>query len=134
MTIVANTYDMRTLPSAGKDWHVSLQTADARGCEAIKAAETGFSHYITKLVVHSDVSMDVSVGSGGDDGTEVTTVHFGPIPLKKSGPAQGLTVIPFIWNAPRGKGIKCTSGLSIAIDSTIIGALSIEANGKTCKD
>ena len=131
MTIVANTYDMKTLPSAGKDWHVSLQTEDARGCEAIKAAESGHSHYITKLKIRVDVSMDVSVGSGGDGGTEITTVHFGPIPLKKSPTSQNYE---FEWQAPRGMGIKCTSGLSTAIDSTVLGTLWIEADGRTCKD
>ncbi len=133
MAIVANTYDMRTIPSAGKDWHESLQTEDARGTEEIKAAESGFSHYITKIVIRLDRSMDVSIGSGGDGGTEVTTVHFGPIPLRTL-LTGNKDAVPFIWEAPRGKGIKCTSGLSIAIDSSAFGTLWIEANGKTCKD
>ncbi|KKK77397.1 hypothetical protein LCGC14_2854010 [marine sediment metagenome] len=70
MTIVANTFDMRTIPSAGKEWHVSLQSEDLRGCEAIKAAESGHSHYITKLAIRNDKTslMDVSIGSGGDEG------------------------------------------------------------------
>ena len=120
---------MRTLPSAGKDWHESLQTTDARGCEAIKAAESGHSHYITKLKIRVGANMDVSIGSGGDGGTAVTTVHFGPIPFKGQG-ASG----QYDWKAPRGKGIKCTSGLSIAVDSTALGTLWIETDGKTCKD
>lgn len=81
MTIVANTYDMKTIPSAGKDWHESLQTEDASGCGAIKPAESGFSHYLTKLKIRTDAGMDISIGSGGDDGDAVTTVHFGPIPM-----------------------------------------------------
>ncbi len=133
MAIVANTFDMRTIPSAGKEWHESLQTEDARGAETIKAAESGFSHYITKLEIRLDVTMDVSVGSG-ETAEAVTTVHFGPIPLKKTGAPGGITAPPFIWKAPRGKGIKCTSGLSITIDSTSAGTLWIEADGKTCKD
>jgi len=133
MTITANAYDMRTLPSAGKDWHVSLQTEDVRGCEAIKAAESGYSHYITKLTIFTDtvLAMDVSIGSGGDGGTAVTTVHFGPIPIKK---LAGTQIEPFTWNAPRGMGIKCTSGLSIAIDGTATGTVWVEADGRTCKD
>lgn len=136
MTITANTYDMRTLPSAGKDWHVSLQTEDARGCEAIKAAESGHSHYITKLIIRGDSGdiggMDISVGSGGDDGDAVTTVHFGPIPLRKV--HAGTVAKIFNWKAPRGMGIKCTSGLSVAIDNSVIGTLWVEAYGRTCKD
>ena len=134
MTIVANTFDMRTIPSAGKEWHVSLQSEDLRGCEAIKAAESGHSHYITKLAIRNDKTslMDVSIGSGGDEGTSVTTVHFGPIPLKRS-TGNALT---FNWEAPPGMGIKCTSGLSIAIDAlaTAGATVWVEAYGKTCKD
>jgi len=131
MTIEANTFDMRALPSAGKDWHESLQTEDARGSEAIKAAESGHSHYITKLKIRTDVLavMDVSIGSGETDGA-VTTVHFGPIPLKRALQQDKV----FNWKAPRGMGVKCTSGLSIAIDSTAEGTMWVEADGRTCKD
>ena len=129
MSIVANTYNMRTIPTAGRDFHVSLQTEDASGAEAILAAASGYSHYITKLIIRADAAMDVSIGSGGDGGTAVTTVHFGPIPFKGQG-ASG----QYDWKAPRGKGIKCTSGLSIAVDSTALGTLWIETDGKTCKD
>ena len=127
MAITANTYNMRTIPSAGKDFHLSLQSEDASGCEAILAAITGFSHYITKLIIRADAAMDVSVGSGGDGGTSVTTVHFGPIPLAA---ASG----NFDWEAPRGMGVKCTVGLSIAIDSSASGTIWVEAHGKSCKD
>jgi hypothetical protein len=127
MAITPNTYNMRTLPSAGKDFFVSLQTEAASGCEAILAAASGYSHYITKLLIRADAAMDVSVGSGGDGGTAVTTVHFGPIPLAAAG---GF----FEWNAPRGMGIKCTADLSIAIDSVGDGTMWIEAHGKSCQD
>lgn len=127
MSIVSNTYNMRTIPTAGKDFHLSLQSADVSGCEAILAAESGYSHYITKLMVRSDAAMDVSIGSGGDGGAAVTTVHFGPIPLAA---ASGFIE----WNAPRGMGIKCTADLSIAIDSSASGTMWIEAHGKSCQD
>lgn len=130
MGITANTFDMRTLPSAGKDWHESLQTEDARGCEEIKAAESGFSHYITKLTICADTNKDVAIGSG-ETADAVTTVHFGPIPFKI---AVGATISKFNWEAPPKMGIKCTSGLSVTIDSSALGTLSIEAHGKTCKD
>lgn len=127
MSITANTYNMRTLPTAGRNFHLSLQTEDASGCEAILAAASGYSHYITKLKIRADAAMDVSIGSGGDAGAAVTTVHFGPIPL-----AAGSGF--FEWNAPSGMGIKCTADLSIAIDSTAGGTMWIEAHGKSCQD
>ena len=127
MSIVANTYNMRTIPTAGRDFHVSLQTEDASGAEAILAAASGYSHYITKLIIRADAAMDVSIGSGGDGGTAVTTVHFGPIPL-----AAGSGF--FNWEAPLGMGIKCTANLSITIDTSGGGTMWIEAHGKSCQD
>ena len=127
MTIAANTYDMRTIPTAGRDFHLSLQSADVSGAEAILAAASGYSHYITKLIIRADAAMDVSIGSGGDGGSSVTTVHFGPIPLAAADGA-------FEWEAPPRMGIKCTADLSITIDSTGGGTIWIEAHGKSCQD
>ena len=118
---------MRTLPTAGRDFHLSLQSEDVSGAEAILAAATGYSHYITKLSIRTDAAMDVSVGSGGDGGTAVTTVHFGPIPL-----AAGSGF--FEWNAPQGMGVKCTADLSITIDTSGGGTIWIEAHGKSCQN
>jgi len=122
----ANTYNMRTLPSAGKDFHLSLQNEAASGCEDILAAETGYSHYITKLKIRADAAMDVSIGSGETTGA-VTTVHFGPIPLAA---ASG----SFDWEAPRGMGIKCTVSLAITGLSSGDGTMWVEVHGRTCKD
>jgi len=127
MSITANTFNMRTIPTAGRDFYLSLQTEAASGCEAILAAASGYSHYITKLKIRADAAMDVSIGSGGDGGTAVTTVHFGPIPL-----AAGSGF--FNWSAPRGMGIKCTANLSIAVDTVGDGTMWIEAHGKSCQD
>jgi len=126
MTITANTYNIEALPTAGNVWRVSLQSEDVTGCEAIKAAETGYTHYITKLLIRTDAAMDLSIGSGGDGGTSVTTVHIGPVPLDA---ASGI----FVWKAPERSGLKCTKSLSIAIDSTAAGTIWIEAYGLTAK-
>ena len=127
MGIVANVYNMRTIPTAGREFHLSLQTGDARACEEILAAASGYSHYITKLVIRTDAAMDVSVGSGEDESDTIITVHFGPIPLAAN---SGF----FEWQAPRLMGIKCTADLSITIDSTATGTMWIEAHGKSCQD
>lgn len=255
MSIEANVFDMRTIPSAGKNWYESLQTEDVTGAEEIKEAESGFSHYITKLKLRTDAPMDISIGSGQGGGA-VTTVHFGPVPIvglgselvvnggfdadsdwtKEGGwsitggkavdasamsphsiyqeslalainttyqwsitfsdgvwnasivtffvaeitcivvsgangdgtytgkittpaslesqfiiifsellPGMGCKVDDvsvkeitgagyFDWKAPRGQGIKCTSGLACVIDATGAGTLWVEAYGKTCRD
>ena len=126
MAIVTNTYTIEALPTAGKVWYVSLASEDASGCEAIKAAESGYTHYITKLLIRTDAAMDISIGSGGDGGTAVTTVHIGPVPLDA---ASGI----FVWKAPDRMGLKCTEGLSIAIDSSASGTIWIEAHGYSAK-
>src|SRR3990167_232227 len=126
MAITANTFNVLAIPIIGNDWFVSLQTEDATGCEAIKAAEAGHAHYLKKIMIRADAAMDISIGSGGDAGTAVTTVHIGPVPLDA---ASGI----FVWSAPKGFGIKMTDALSIAIDSSAAGTLWIYAEGKTCK-
>lgn len=126
MTIDANTFNVQAIPSAGGDFYRSLQSENVSGCEALLAAADGYSHYITKLTIRADAAMDVEVGSGGDSGADVTTVHFGPIPL-----AAGSGF--FEWEAPRGMGVKCTVGLSITIDSTASGTIWIEIHGRSCK-
>lgn len=127
MAITANTFNLQALPTAGKAWQVSLQSEDLSGCEAIKAAESGYTHYITSLHIRTDAAMDISIGSGGDGGTSVTTVHIGPVPVDA---ASGF----YLWKSPEKMGLKCTSGLSIAIDSSASGTVWIEAHGFTVEE
>lgn len=126
MAITENAFNIEELPAAGKVWRVSLQSADVSGCEAIKAAESGYTHYITKLLIRTDAAMDLSIGSGGDGGTAVTTVHIGPVPLDA---ASGI----FVWRAPEKMGLRCTESLSIAVDASASGTIWIEAHGFTAK-
>lgn len=124
MAITSNTFNIVMLPREGNDWYVSLASEDLSGCEAIKAAESTKTHYITRLLIRADAAMDISIGSGGDGGTGVTTVHIGPVPLDA---ASGI----FVWKAPPGMALKCTAALSIAIDSSAGGTVWIEAWGHT---
>lgn len=126
MAITSNTYNIEAIPTNAAPWYVSLQSADASGCEAIKAAVSGQYHYLTKLVIRTDAAMDISVGSGGDGGTAVTTVHIGPVPVDA---ASGIIV----WKAPPKHGLKHTVSLSIAIDASASGTMWIEAYGYTAR-
>lgn len=123
MAITANTYVVDDLPLDGNMFYRSLTSEDASGCEEILAASSGHAHYLTKLIIHGDAAIDVSVGSGETTGA-ITTVHFGLIPLSAE---AGL----FEWNAPPGKGVKCTDETSITVDASGAGTLRIEAHGKT---
>lgn len=124
MAITANTYSLVALPTDGVLFYKSLQSADVTGAEEITAASTGHTHYITKLLVHADAAMDISIGSGETTGA-VTTVHFGPVPLDA-------TFGKFEWEAPPGMGLQCTTATAIVVDSSGAGTIWIEAHGKTC--
>lgn len=124
MAITANTFTIESLPDEGSLFYKSLQSEDVSGAEEILAAVSGSTHYLTHLKIHADAAIDVSVGSG-EDSNAVVTVHFGPIPLAA---ANG----DFVWDAPPGKGLKCTLSAAIVIDAGA-GTIWIEAHGKTCK-
>jgi hypothetical protein len=126
MAITSNTYNLVELPSEGSLFYESLYSTDITGAESIIAAAAGKSHYITYLQVRTATAMAITVGSGVTTGS-VTTAHIGLVPMDA---ASGI----FVWKAPPGKGLKCTSGLAAVIDSDTAGAIWIEAHGKTCKD
>lgn len=125
MAITANTFTLVTLPTRGVLFYKSLQSEDVSSAEEVAAAVSGSTHYLTRLLIHADAAMDISIGSGETTGA-VTTVHFGPVPLDAT---NGV----FLWEAPPGMGVQCTTSTAIVIDSTAGGTIWIEAHGKTCK-
>lgn len=127
MTITANTFVLQEMPSAGKAWHVSLQSADVSGAEIIKAAESGYTHYLTYLNIRTDAAMDISIGSGETTPGTIDTVHMGPIPVSAE---CGI----FPWKAPVRQGMKCTASAGLYVDSTAGGTMWIEAHGFTVKN
>jgi hypothetical protein len=125
MAITSNTINVVEIPTAGADWVISMSSEDISGGETLKAAVAGSSHYIKRLMVRADAAMDITIGSGEADGA-VTTIHIGPVPLDA---ASGYFPISF-----GNKGMKCTSGATLTIDSTAAGTVWIYAEGRTCKD
>jgi hypothetical protein len=125
MAITAKTFNIESVPSAGKDWHVSLTSEDASGVETIKAAEVGYTHYMTKLMVRTDAATDMEIGSGETTPGTIDTVHLGTIPMNA---ACGI----YPWKAPSGMGLKFTAGASISIKASA-GTIHIEAHGRSCK-
>jgi hypothetical protein len=126
MAITSKTFVIESVPSAGKDWSVSLTSEDASGVETIKAAETGYTHYLTKLVIRTDAATDMEIGSGETTPGTIDTVHLGTIPLAA---ASGF----YLWKPPvKGMGLKFTAGASISIKASA-GTIHIEAHGRSCK-
>jgi hypothetical protein len=99
-TVSVNNY---TTP---KRW-LSQVTGDLSGCEIIKAAVTGQSHYVTKIIISSSDVQAISFGEG-ESSSDLVTTHIGPIYL----PAGGLFVLDISDNP-----IQITAATLIAADS-----------------
>jgi len=126
MAITTNTYNVVELPMQGSLFYLSLTSADLSGAEVALAAVAGKTHYITHINFRSDAAIDLEIGSGEDVAGTVTVVHIGTVPLDAD---SGF----FEWNAPAGKGLKCTSNKLIAIKASA-GTAWVELRGKTCAD
>jgi len=126
MAITTNILNVQGLPSNGPDWQVSLYSADLTGCEIIKAAVAANSIFLTKIMIRTATAMTITIGSGETTGA-VTTNHLGPIDLDA---ASGFFPMSFGAN----RGMRCTSGLALTIDSSAAGAVWIYAEGKVCVD
>jgi hypothetical protein len=122
-TVTQNTYNVVAIPTEGKEWAASAYSADWQDCGVIKAAESGYSHYIKKLMVRGATTCFISIGSGATTNA-VTTIHIGPIDLNAAGGAFAISFGEL--------GLKCTSGLAIYMDSSASGKLWVHCEGKTC--
>lgn len=123
--MATNTINVREVPNEGNEWHASLYFADISGCEDIKAAEAGKSHYLQKLLIRTATKMTITIGSG-ETTSAPTTIHLGPIPLDA---ASGIFSISF-----GKKGMKVTDDLALTIDGSAAGDVMIYAEGKTCRN
>jgi hypothetical protein len=123
MAITSNAISVVQIPTNGNEWDVFLYSADFTGCEEIKAAETGMTHYIRRIMINTVTAMNITLGSGESTGS-VTTAHIGPIPVAAGNFCYAI--------AFRGKGMKITPGASFTIDTDAAGAITIYAEGKTC--
>jgi hypothetical protein len=106
-----------------------MYSADMSGTEELKAAETGYSHYVMYLEIHTASSITVSIGAGESVAGSMDYTYIGPITFTAAGPH-------YIRNftLPAGlplKGFKLPSGTSFTCDASGIGAVSIYAEGKT---
>jgi hypothetical protein len=121
----SNSIVVEHIPSAGKDFFQNGSHEDASGVEEFKAAEAGFTHYVTKIVIRTDSASDLSIGSGETVGGTIDTVHLGIIPMNA---ASGI----YTWKAPNGMGLKFTVGKNISIKCSA-GTCFVEMWGRSCK-
>ena len=124
MAITNNTFNVVNPPIEGNNWAVSVYSANASGGEDIKAAESGKSHYVRKLIIATQSVSDLTVDIGSGQDTGITTIHLGPIPMPDAG---GSITIDF----GDDKMLKCTAGASLAVDTSAECPIWIYAEGKT---
>lgn len=92
MAITTNAIVVVRPPVEG-DWVVaSLYSADLTGAEDLVAAVAGKCIYVRKIQVFSQSVTDVTFDIGSAQGTGVTTIYLGPIPMPDAG---GNVVIDF---------------------------------------
>jgi hypothetical protein len=110
------------LSPAGAGFGVNASSADASGCEELKAAPgAGKSIYLTQIEVSCVAAITVTIGEGENAGA-VTTILFGPFNFAAtSGSPVNLSF--------RDKGIKLTANTSLTVDASGAGAVQVFAEG-----
>jgi hypothetical protein len=110
-----------TTPSPGTyGWILNATSADASGCEELKAApEAGISILVYHITINSTGAITVTIGAG-KNGAAVTTALIGPVSFGTNTTMQ--------WDFPNG--IVLTAATSLTVDTSGAGAICIFAYGK----
>lgn len=112
-----------TNPAVGTfGWFLNFTSADASGCEELKAAPAaGLSIYIDHLTISSDAAITVSIGEGEAVAGTPDTTWLGPIPFATNQTIQ--------WNFRNG-GMKLTAATSLVVDASGAGNINVFASGR----
>lgn len=130
MAITATASTCSTKPlEKNTQWFVNAYSADASGCEEIKAAPAaGTSLVITSLSVICAVK-DITVTIGaGDTGGAVTTVIWGPLPFVAEVTAAGY-IFGVQYTCKFDTPIVLAAATSLTVDASGAGAVIVMAQG-----
>lgn len=111
-----------TTPTPGKvGWIINATSADASGCEELKAAPAaGTSIFVDHMTINVGAdAISITIGEG-ETGGAVTTALLGPISMAANTSLQ--------WDF-RG-GMKLTAATSLTVDASGAGAVCIFAQGR----
>lgn len=100
---------------------VNGTSADASGCEELKAAVAGKSIYVDHLTISSDAAISVSIGEGESVPGTPDTVLLGPLPFAINQQMQ--------WTFLHG-GLKLTAATSLVVDASGAGNICVFASGR----
>ena len=124
MAITANVAVVVKMPLEGDEFFTSAYSADASGAEDVIAAVTGKSHYVRKIQIHTQSVTDLTVTLGSGQGTGVTVIALGPLPMPDAG---GVTTIDF----GADHALKIVAGATFAVDTSAAAPISILVWAKT---
>jgi len=110
-----------TTPQPGKfGWIINATSADASGCEELKAAVAGKSIIVGHLTINNGAgAQSITIGQG-KTGAGVTTALIGPVAMAANTSLQ--------WDFP--SGIVLTAATSLTVDSSSNTALCVFASGR----
>jgi hypothetical protein len=111
-----------TTPSPGKfGWIINATSADASGCEELKAAPAaGISIIIDHLTINNGANaISITIGEGETTGA-VTTALIGPIAMAANTSIQ--------WDFPYG--MVLTAATSLTVDASGAGAICVFVRGR----
>lgn len=108
---------------AGNGFIINGVSADASGCEELKAAPAaGLSIHLDRLVINNGANaISITIGEGETTGA-VTTALIGPIAMAAN------TSLPFDFS--RVGGLKLTAATSLTVDASGSGAICVHAVGR----
>lgn len=114
-----------TNPSpAGFGWIFNATSADASGCETLKAAVAGKSLAVDHLTINCGASaLLVTVGQG-EAGGAVETALIGPLSMAAN------TTLTWDFGAWPCFGMKLAAGKSLSIDTSGAGAICVFVRGR----
>ena len=93
-------------------------SADLSGCETLKAAVTGKSIHLERLVINSAAAINITIGAGETTGA-VTTILVGPIYFAAN------TNITIVFTRP----LKLAAATALTVDASGGGNVTIIAQG-----
>lgn len=121
VTTNAITAILKPLGKGGDRWQVNASSADASGCEEIKAAPgAGYALVVERLVIYIGAAINVTLGED-KNGAAVAAVLIGPL-----GGAAGTYVLDC-----RERPILMTANKALVIDASGAGVVCVYAEGFT---
>jgi hypothetical protein len=109
-----------TNPTVGKfGFILNATSADASGCEVLKAGAAGQSIVVDHITINSGAAITITIGEGETD-SGVTTALIGPIAMAANSSIQ--------WDFP--SGFVLTAGAALTVDASAGGAICVFAHGR----